>query len=545
MSTTLQSPEPATNSSQPPLVLIERIPHRLQCPRVVAGFTAVLGVMFWVLCYQPLYHTDIWGHLSFGKLITETGALPATEPFMPLAQGVPVVDTAWLSQVLFYAAEKKWGLSALQFLHASLSTLCFALLVAGVYRRTNSVVASLGALFLFCGLMWHQFPVFRPQTAGLACFVILLSLVTRRHWTRANWVLVPALFALWANLHGSFTVGLILLACGVVGRAIDVFRRTGRVEAIINDERVRRYFLLTELAAAAVLLNPYGIGLYHEAFTFSNNPNLADLLEWDPLHLRSAQGQWMAAVSLGLILAYRFSPRRVPAAEGLVLLVFGGMALWTSRMIVWWAALAAGCLALHAVAAVRTLPRFSGEIIRSPRSSRWNLVVVVLAWIFFGTTPFGQTVMHGKNPDLKLKNKFSAQTPVAAVEYLHKNPPQGLMFHPYEWGDYLLWEGPKGVQVFVDSHAHLVPNEVWRDYMTLITAPSNWEDNLDRYGVNTVLLDKLNRRALINKVRDDEDWKRVYEDEIAVIYTRRKPIGVAADAPENPTCEDPHEKHAH
>jgi len=42
-------------------------------------------------------------------LIWQTGALPTTEPFMPLARGIPLVDTAWLTQVAGYLVIARWG----------------------------------------------------------------------------------------------------------------------------------------------------------------------------------------------------------------------------------------------------------------------------------------------------------------------------------------------------------------------------------------------------------------------------------------------------
>src|SRR6185369_3618997 len=137
MSSTLQMPEPVSEQQPAPLsFLMDRLPEWSRLPRVAAGFVALLGAAFWVFSYQPLYHTDLWGHLAYGKLLWETGTFPATEPFMVLAQGVPLVDTAWLSQLIGYLAEAKWGLAALQFLQAAMITTCFSMLTIGVYRRT-------------------------------------------------------------------------------------------------------------------------------------------------------------------------------------------------------------------------------------------------------------------------------------------------------------------------------------------------------------------------------------------------------------------------
>lgn len=533
MSSTLPKPETVVVERpypQPPLVLMERLPDSWKFSRVTACFVAMLGLMYLVLCYQPLYHTDLWGHLAYGRLLVNTHTLPGTEPFMPLATGVRFVDSAWLSQILGYEALNHWGLPALQAIHAFLITGCFALITWRIYRSTKSVLATLAAIAVFGALNWYQFLIVRPQLAGMLCFVTLLTLLSG-HWKRWQWVAIPVLFALWANLHGSFVVGLGTLACVSAGRAIDVVFRTKRLPALVHDRIFRRMLMLTELATAAVLVNPYGLQLFTEVFTFSGNANLKDLVEWDPLHIRTFPGQVVAFTTLALAIAYRLSPRRVSAAEVLTLVMLGAAGLWTQRLLVWWAPVAAGCLAIHAHAAWQQFRAKYPRALPSPRASRWTVVTLGLAWIAFAYTPFGLSVIQGRQVDIK--KSVSELTPVAATEYLVKNPPQGQIFNTYEWGDYLVWAGPKDLQVFVTSHAHLVPNEVWRHYMSVINVAAEWNEILDRYGVTTVVVDKQERRALISKLKDHADWKLEYEDGVAAIY-KRKTADDAGKKPDEP-----------
>jgi hypothetical protein len=162
------------------------------------------------------------------------------------------------------------------------------------------------------------------------------------------------------------------------------------------------------------------------------------------------------------------------------------------------------------------------------RSGKWAVVTVGLVWICFAWTPFGLHLLHGRTLDLQ--RCVSAQTPVAATAWLREHPPTGQVFNTYEWGDYLLWQGPPDMKIFVDSQAHLVPREVWRDYMAVISVMSGWNDNFDRYGVQTIIIDKAERGALIAKLKDDPHWKRRYEDSLAVIFTRQ----AATTTPEKP-----------
>lgn len=520
MSTSL--PEAKEMPATQPLVLTDRFPDALKMPRVWAGFSAVLGLTYWWLSrFVPLWHTDLWGHLSYGRLVWESGAFPATEPLMPMSSGMPFIDTAWLSQIVGYLAYSRWGGASLQFLFAASITICCGLLLWRLYERTSHAVFSLAGMGLFAWLNWEQFRIIRPQLAGVVCFVALLTLVTSRHWRRGYWFAVPALFAAWANLHGSWPIGLGLLACWCAGRALDVWRRTGNIEAIAADVRTRRLFLLIELAAVAVLANPFGIGVYSEVVSVAKNPNLDSLVEWQSLNFRSSQGQAAAAIAAALAVVFRLTPRRVSAAEVLALLGFGAATLWTSRMINWWAPVAAYCLVLHGHATWRRWQHLGGPV-ASERTSLATVLTAGLVFLFFSTSPFGFRLFKGI--EAGEKSAVSKQTPLATAEYLRKNPPEGLVFNTVDIGDYLLWAGPPNLQLLVTSQVHLIPNDIWRQYNAIRNLSASWDDYLNRLGANTAVVDKEFHPGLISKLKDDEHWQLKREDKQAAVFVRKEPL---------------------
>lgn len=496
-------------------VLQDRIPPHLQLTRRGVALVVLLGLMFTICSYQPLWHSDLWGHLSYGRWIWANQTVPHVEPLMPLARGVPFIDTAWGSQLAGYALVRATGIAGAQFLYAATMTFAFACVLGVVYRRTGSLVSVLAAGVAFGWGGYQQLLVVRPQLAGLACFGVVLIVATASIGRRWHWWVTPLVFAIWANVHGSFLMGLGLLGFMSVGRLFDVIWRTGRISAALRDAEARRLILLTQLSAAAVLLNPYGIGLYGEVFHITGNPNLNDLFEWEPMSLRMQQGQAAAAITIGLFLLYRMSPRRVTCGEVLSLIGFGLAMLWTSRLINWWAPLAAYYIGVH-LAAIRW-KNFGRPTVEPVRSGMNSVVAVGLAWIFFAFTPFGVVLMHGQPKDSQVaRQRFlkavSPTTPLAVTGHLRAEPPVGQVFNTYEWGDYLIWAGPKEMQVFVNSHAHLVPNEVWKDYIQISSAAGNWEQKLDQYNVNTIVVDTTQRTALISALKQKQSlWTLTFE----------------------------------
>lgn len=543
MTAVMNPPQPprAEPVPQTPLadasMLEDKVPAYLKASSTTAVFALALGLLYVCLSIRPLWHTDLWGHLAYGRLIVSTKSLPATEPLMPLAVGVPFIDTAWLSQVIGFEAMNRLGITSLSFLYAASITAMAALLAWRGYRRSGSPAIALAGLCLWLWGCWQHLNIMRPQMAGMLGFVMLLMLVTSRHRRTWHWFAVPALFAAWANLHGSFIVGLVLLAGMAFGRMLDLAIRCGDFRAIRRDSQVRRFVLMLELAAAAVLLNPYGVRLYAEVFNIANHPNVADLTEWGPLQLRMAQGQATAAIALLLIVLYRLSPRRITAAEVLLLFGFGGAALWTSRMLVWWVPLAVTFGMQHASAIWHRTLAPSEEHAPAARNGRWSVITTFLVWIFFAISPLGGRLVHGDDGfvyflgffKMKSERMVSRQTPLELTAHLMKLAeqnrfPRGLTFNTYEWGDYLLWAGPPKLKVFLASHVHLVPREVWKDYITISEVASGWEEMLDRYGVNSIVVDEATHGGLIGTLRQSENWRQTYSDNVGAVFVRRKAI---------------------
>ena len=504
--------------------LEDHTPAALRAPRVLPAFAVFLGVLYVFLCSYPLWHTDLWGHLAYGRYICETGSIPKTEPLMPLSVGVRFADTAWLSQVLGYQMFEKYSYAGLQFLYAITIVASVALLLWRAYRRTSSYWWSLLAGLVFLVAEWKQLNIARPQLAGLCCYMAVLTIMTYRKWSPAVWLILPAIFALWANLHGSFVAGLLLLGCFAVGRSVDVLIRTRNIRAVWRDDRARRAILLTELAIVATLLNPLGYGIYAEILAVSGHPNFEDLLEWDVLSLRMLQGQGAAVLSIILVFVYRLTPRRISATEAFAIIGFLLSAMWVSRMIVWWVPPTAYFLSLHSAAIWRKYRHLPLVKQPSTRAGKWTLITAGLIWIFFGFSTFGGAVLRGTQPPPQVA--LSQLTPLGATEYLNKHHVTGQLFNTYEWGDYLIWAGPKDAQVLVASHAHLVPRWIWRHYMQVIKQVDEWQELFDRYSVNTIILDKLQREKLIKSLRREEGWKVGYEDSISVVFHRRKPITI-------------------
>jgi len=160
----------------------------------------------------------------------------------------------------------------------------------------------------------------------------------------------------------------------------------------------------------------------------------------------------------------------------------------------------------------------------------WTIVSIGISLVVFQLSHIGGVAIAaiaGKDPAARAdKVVLSPLTPVGATDFLVANPPQGLVFNTYELGDYLQWAGPEGIQVFVNSHAHLAPPDVWNAYMNIIERRASWLSTLDRYGVNAIVLDKQFRARMIDSLSQNADWRLQFSDDRSAVFFRHKPMSI-------------------
>ena len=527
-STPPNSEAPSPDAFPDASALQDRTPDWCRMSRASTVFLLGLELIL-VLLFgsRPLWHSDLWDHINYGRHILETRSVSTTEPLLPLAEGMPLVNTAWAVQAAMAAIFRTdhLGLPALQFMHGLLAVTALGVIGWAVWRRSGSVVCGIMGYVVFLALNWQQFLVIRPQLVGVTLYSALLAvLVVDGCRRKAAWLLLPLTFALWANLHGSFAMGLTLLGLFTIGRFVDTGVKTRSLRKAMCSRSAWRMVLLIQLCAAAVLLNPNGIAIYAEVLRVGSHPNIASMFEWDPLTLRMKQGQIAAVVGVLLLLVLRVSPRRLRADETLALLTTAGLALWSSRMINWCAPVAAVVLTTHGAAAWRLWRKSSRRSVRDHRRGLWTVANLGLLWICFGFTSLGVHTIHGKSPDPR--RLLSRQTPIEAGRYLAKKSdiPPGIVFVRAEWAGYLTHVRNGDLRSMVNLHVHVIPVQVWSDYLRLIDGPNDWDSLLDRYGINCVIADRTRNARLIALLRRSSDYAVQYEDAQTAVFVRKERI---------------------
>lgn len=504
--------------------------ERLAVPRRYILLTLIFGVVFLYYSYIPLFHSDIWGHVIYGEWILEHGTLPTIDPFLDLAAGVPITCTAWLSQVIFGSAYRSGGPEMVSILFSVTNLAMWAVITIACFLRSRSLWSAVVAGVLCWIASWSRHAVVRPEMFGSLCFaLLLLGVVLRTQRSRSSdgesstrgvvlfHVGVGLLFALWVNLHGSYIVGIGVLGCQLLGRAIDIGIKSRSLKSIFYDRECWRWLVACEIAVLATLVNPYGIDMLIHTLVFPSNPNLKDVMEWFSLEMVSFEGIEIGFSWIVLAILLRFSRASFRSADVMMLSVFCLATVMRVRMQNWYAPVFAVVMAPHIADVARQLiPQSQSEDTRAPMNTCFALFVI---WICFAISPASTPILGGD--DRPADKLFGKASPVELTEFLRSHSPGGQVLNPQWWGDWLAAFGPKDIELFMTTNAvHVTPHRVWQDYMSLARADQMFEATLDRYRVNTIIVHKELQVPLARKVRYMAGWKNVYEDDLGLIVMR-------------------------
>ncbi len=294
---------------------------RLCSQPALLAYVLVAGTF--VLARNRLGAPDTFAHWTIGERILSTGRWPTTEEHSYTVAGDPWVAFEWLSEVVIAAVGRAGGVTAATALLVALSATLVLLLYQYARLRAGQWRCAFAATALVLPLMAPFFTL-RPQLFGYICLLVTLITIERfREGRVAPLWLLPALFLLWVNAHGSFIVGLGVLAIQWLSATVAVFPRG--IDRAPWTPRQRRTLSLVLLLCVAVLpLTPYGgeLAVYPVKMALAQPSQLANVIEWQPVRFASWWGIGFLACLLVLLAAQIVEPPTHSAADAAMLLIF-------------------------------------------------------------------------------------------------------------------------------------------------------------------------------------------------------------------------------
>lgn len=474
---------------------------------------SILGAAGLYCLVKPLSTADLSVFMKMGELMASRGGLAEEEILSFSEIGRTFMNGTWLSQRVFYEVFDLGGYPLLVLLLTTCVMLTLGVVAHhGRLRGGREGMATAAVAWAFVLLLQNM--GLRPQTFSLPCFA-LSYLITDMYRDR-RWA-IPALaliYCLWANLHGAFPAGLVVMGGLTAGEVWSVWR-AGGLSGLRKDRAIRRLTLLMGVAFLSTWIGPYGPGIYTYVAENSSMPSTRHLDEWLPAAPLSFMGirLYGSALLLGVL---ALTTRSVRVGDLALALAFFWLAQGSQRMILWWGLVTAPMVA-HLLA-VRW-PQPSG----SPLPLHRRLLGVSTAFwllLFLLANPW----MERKDNNRATGEGFSGlerDTPVEAVQVMEQIPTQGArVYADMMWGGYVLWRLWPTYSVMVDPRIWVFGDTTWEDWLSISLAEPGWEEKLDHYQVDFLLLEKHRQAKLHEVVSTGTQWSLLYEDERSALWRR-------------------------
>jgi hypothetical protein len=451
---------------------------------------------------------DLAAHLRMGNVILSTRHIPAHSLASYTAAADPMVAHAWLSEVFLAFLFRAGGLPLVTVFTAIMIALTHALVAVFLRRKgVDPRWALLSALISLALGASHWLA--RPHMFSiLASALTVFALESER---RRKYLFFLPLFALWANLHGGWLFGLVLIVMYIAGDAGEVL--LGREKGFWRA-RAKENVTAFVVAVLATGVNPYGYRLYKEVLFAVTSSSLANnIIEYLSPNFHDATN---LPFLLTLILSFALlavCTRRMPLPWLFVTTMSLFFALRSYRNVALFGVTAWPLIALHVSRAWpahrRRFPLFNdfARIDAQTSTGLWSIPMLVLLLLV--------GLNHGSVAGASLiPNHWDRKkSPVDAVKKAMAADIPGRLLTPWDWGGYVMYAWP-GKPLHVDP---LKFNDTTMGSYTRITELwPGWQDELKKWQVQMVLTRP--RDALALALALEPSWSLWYRDSTALIW---------------------------
>jgi hypothetical protein len=464
---------------------------------------AVLCMWAFFFIGKSVADPDLWWHLRNAQYLFTTHHIPSTDMYSFTLGGSPWIDHEWLSEIPYYLANRAFGLRGVFWLYILTVDLILLLIFYFSYRYSENVKAAWVATSFGVMLAVVNFGP-RSILFGWVCLLILLAVLWRYQTSsRGPLWLLPPLFCLWINTHGSWLIGMIVFAMIIAGGAFSGMY--WHMDVVPWSRSQLRNLVTTFVtSAAALFVNPYTYKLVFYPFDlgFKQKLNIEHVEEWASVNFHEPRGKVVLAFLFALLLSALLVRVRWTLQE-VALTLF---ALYTSLTYVRFLFLAAILVIPILAKRLQFLPQYRPEIDKPVLNA---CIVAVLLVIMVSRLP----------SDATLQNDLAQKFPVGGIGYLRAHGRGARVFNHYTWGGFLIWNVPE-VPTFVDSRTDIFDHAgVLKNYLDVIGMKKSL-DVLDRYQIRYVLFSP--KEALAYFLENNARWKVVYRDNVSIVFERTR-----------------------
>ncbi len=404
---------------------------------------------------------DFGWHLKAGEYISKNG-IPKYDVFTFTAGNFQWINHEWLNDVLIYMLYNSGGYLATAIFFSFLWV--SGLLIAKRTSLKFPLLLATVAVVPFAGI--------RPVAWTVFFIAILERIICSKN--KKFQYLLPIIFIIWANLHGSFVLGLLILI----------------LYQLFSSNKVKWHILV--ISCLSVLINPYGFGIFEEIYRTGADSQLRfRISEWRPVLLPYSSVAFVV-ISVSLVLALRKEAwKAIFSIPSLAL----AMTLSSIRH-----------LPIYVITSIRYLEIYQLELISKVNKiksfaelDRIKYVSIAILYIFIvlSSVLSVRSAIYG-----------AEKYPVLAVSYIKDEGCNGNIFNSYNYGGFLIWKLPNN-KVYIDGRMPSWENSgknYFNEYIEFINNEQSREAQIKKYNIRCTLISRNDLKSSRKSKKSIEQW---------------------------------------
>jgi hypothetical protein len=452
---------------------------------------------------MSVFDPDVWWVAAAGREIMKDGAVPTQNLFSFVEPAHPWVMHEWLLGPAYALLLQRFG-------PAVFALVALGTFLAGVVIVVRSTIGR--ARFPLVGLLLAstalccfsaRFLTARPPHVALLFALLLTPLAFAPRFPRTSILVAVVAECLWTNVHGSFPLGIVILAFGALEQPAD---RTNRI-------------LGTALAALATFVNPYGLSLHRLVLGYVGGDDgiygeiHQRIVEFQSIFRSTAVGPVelvvLAALSVGVVGMFRVPKYRARAVFCAALIA---MSIRQARHCELAGLLSCILLVpyLDDVFERKSLASLTDSTLRRQMSLLFVVPSIVLV--------VGTFVVQYRS---RTTDEWLGDT-APVVRLIDAAPDDAHAFVPFHDAGYAIWYGwPRGIRVYFDPRNDCYSVAAFRSFSAFEFGPLGADAGakLAAAGADTAIV-RTGTPLAERLAQDDRRWTRVRADGDYFLYRR-------------------------
>jgi hypothetical protein len=479
--------------------------------RKAFSFPSLLGVVLVGCSFMLLLNFfrvdgDTWWHLVVGERILSSHSWPTTDIYSFTAPGAEWISYEWLAEVALAWAARAAGLAGLMGMLFALTSAVLLLAYYYADLRCRNSKAAFVASWLVLPLAGVWFAVHPYLFGYIYVLATLICLERFRQGHHKSLWLLPLVFCLWVNSHGSFMLGAVAFGIYWLSGLAD-FRAGSLVAQRWTAPERLQLAAVAMLSVLAGCVTPYGTRLaaYPLQMVFLQQGITTNMTSWRPIPLHEWHGMLFLALVLLFIVALAAGQIKLRLEELGLFLFAVFMTAEHARALPFFAFIIAP---LVATVLARWVPAYE------PAKDKYVLNAVLIALAALGFAWYFPSRQH-------LEQEAAKTYPRGAVEYLRQHPQPGPMLNELTWGGYLPYMLGPQQRVFIDGRLDFYQYRgVFPDYLRITGLERDAPRLLHKYNLQSCLITRT--IPLVTYLEASPEWEEVFEDDVSVLFVRRQ-----------------------